>query len=412
MEPCIQGDVAKVRFRNISLTPGHETDLRAEPVLDPETESAPTAFDPASLGQVKFGATRECVLSDYATGEACAVDFDTGPVFEIPEGHLAARDGRRARASSTWWSGLSMEQKLSSKRWAEEHGIDALVNSPPEVDLQQDAGAGAFGFEGPIGEPPGGALLGFAPPADPLAMVGLFAWRPVSRQVAEAQWRDPVELAEAILCQAHADLSARIGLGSGFLRPPEKGLPWLAFLTADGGVGIAQVTPEKRDEGTTLTLRYKTVQGIPEHAMDHRPDLWFTLLPCASGYSSVVGYKHMFRLDQTVATRADRSFSRFEVRSADAKRRVGTIPIASSPYRSDFQEEGLRTLGAVADGRYLVAMVHEGVRCSNVAAYASAPPKSPRQTPCSHSCRSRLTRCGAGPTSVSGRGVPRPMIRT
>jgi len=123
-----------VEFRNVSLEPGHRTDV--EVVVEP---AAGERTQPEKNSSARgFGPVMEMFLADDDSGRDCFIDFDSGRTFSPPP-----QVAQMLAAHRTWFARLgSPPGYMEVNAWIRDNGIDAVA------DVQgYGGGRGLFYFD-------------------------------------------------------------------------------------------------------------------------------------------------------------------------------------------------------------------------------------------------------------------------
>jgi hypothetical protein len=149
-------------------------------------------------------------------------------------------------------------------------------------------------------------------------------------------------------------------------------------------------TPPNASDSKSGDLEKRTAEpkDKPE-ALFPEPAVWITLFP-STPIRSLKEYRHTYRARSPAPEGIKIESCEFELRSGDGLRRIARFPYAlavgGGPLRDllapgkVFKSQGMggsdalteseqRRIGSLADGDYLVALIVNGVRCSNVAAF-------------------------------------------
>ena len=336
--------LSRVTFKNVSLSPGQETDARVE-----AAESAEKAFVPP-LDEVRFGAQLSFVLNDHRSEEKSLVDFDTGSTFSMPP-DISKLVAALARERYGWgWNRLESNELRPLLSWIEASGIDAAID--------------------------------FAEERGPFIALDMAVAEPINGSIEERCWDSPAFLASLVMRVEARSLSEnrarllKIGTDT-------RGT-WV-FRTAEGAAGILRMTRGVGSESETLQITGKTLANLPAAIPDDRK-LWLSLLPYERALSSLEDLRLAVQSDRSVTSRTSRLSCQIEIRSSVDRRLALNASMAhtrglwvASEHQSPAVREQLKNMPA---GTYLIAATLKGVRCSNVAEVVVSPNRvsSPRPT--------------------------------
>jgi len=332
---------AEATFRNISLKPGGMTKVACDIVEPKESDEDAVPFEKAV-----FGAVNTRVLNEYKAGTDCFIDLDTGRLFSSAD---AADRGLPLQDDRSRWHWPESEPKRPFVDWLSTNGIDAVLDSSASSEA--------------------------ADKLDTMHWFDAVAVTPATKEVADLHWHEAPALARSILRAERRILNANRARFQNF--DTDKLPSYVSFKTAEGGIGVVEVTKDEGPESQGLVLRYKSVENSQLFALPG-PELWLTLMPHRDELRSFEDYRQMARIDRSQATRADTWSCEVEIRAAANGALIARLPYLTGNWRA-YGSEAEQQLSMnrlrqqapqIRDGRYLVAITRDGARCSNVASVA------------------------------------------